>query len=108
MGIFHILVKIISCRKGAYIFLGKCWFTPVPTDSCPSNIASLKRCTVPETQYELCEASYWSGWPVGTANINNCGKEEVYTTSCRGTYFVSNPRFKIIIAIIYLYYNQNI
>ena len=96
------LVKIISCRIGAYIFLGKCWFTPVPPDSCPSNIASLKKCTVPETQDELCEAIYLSElvrWPVGTGNINNCGNAEVYTTSCRGTYFVSNPRFKIIIAL---------
>ena len=71
------------------MFLEKCWYKAVPSQSCPSDPNSLKQCTVPTTKGELCEAS--KPWPCKTENIDNCGYDDVYSADCIGTNLVSNP-----------------
>jgi len=70
------------------MFLEKCWYKAVSSVSCPSNPTSLKKCTVPTTKGELCEAR--KPWPCETKNIDNCGFNDVYSTDCKGTNLVSN------------------
>jgi len=70
-----VTIYIVSVAQGE-----KCWFDPVRPESCPSDPRSLKKCTVPKTKGELCEAGF--PWPAGTDNINNCGYSEVYSTDC--------------------------
>ena len=74
------------------MFLELCWFKPVPKGSCPSDPKNLKKCTVPTTKGELCEAGKLASgkWPSGTGPIDNCGYNDVYFTECKGTDLVSN------------------
>ena len=65
----------------------ECWFEPVRPESCPPEPWLLKRCSVPTTKGEICEATCDNRcdnfvFPAGTDNFVSCGGYHVYSTDC--------------------------